>query len=103
MGQTRTQRLAKQIRDERGIKYTEALRIAQAEIAAEYADRNGTEGCADDPEGSSRHAYRLTVSSYHGIGVDRPDFRADENVYRCRACGDVFVAVDSEMEGRSDD
>lgn len=36
VGNTRTQRLAKQIRDERGVKYTEALRLAQAEIQAEH-------------------------------------------------------------------
>lgn len=40
MGHTRTQRLARQIRDEHSIKYTEALRIAQQQIAAEHAARD---------------------------------------------------------------
>lgn len=40
MGHTRTQRLARQIRDEQGVKYTEALRLAREQIDAEHADRN---------------------------------------------------------------
>jgi hypothetical protein len=43
MGHTRTQRLARQIRDERSIKYTEALRIAQQQISTEHET-------ASDPE-----------------------------------------------------
>lgn len=58
------------------------------------------ERCADAPEGDSRHDYRLKTSSFYQIGTDLPSFRKGENAYHCRVCGDVFVALDDEMEER---
>lgn len=55
-------------------------------------------GCEAYPEGSSRHAYRMTASSFYDVGRDHPDFRPGETTYRCRDCGDAFVVLDSEME-----
>jgi hypothetical protein len=54
-------------------------------------------GCAQLPEGDGRHDYRVTSSSYYGTGRDHPDRRDGQTTYRCRRCGDVFVALDSEM------
>lgn len=55
-------------------------------------------GCEVYTEGDSRHDYRITASSYYGTGIDHPDYRRGETAYRCRSCGDVFVALDDEME-----
>ena len=60
-------------------------------------------GCSVHPEGSSRHDYRITASSYCGTGLDHPDFRQGQTVYRCRGCGDVFVVLDSEMEAADEE
>lgn len=54
MGHTRTQRLARQIRDERGIKYTEALRLAEQQIDDEYAARDQRPASAAEQDGDDR-------------------------------------------------
>lgn len=53
--------------------------------------------CSPYPEGDGRHDYRKTASSYDRTGLDHPDYRDGETCWRCRRCGDVFVALDSEM------
>lgn len=54
--------------------------------------------CSPYPEGDGRHDYRMTASSHYGVGLDHSDYRAGETCWRCRRCGDVFVALDSEMQ-----
>lgn len=41
--------------------------------------------CSAYPEGSSRHDYRRITA------------RPGETAWKCRGCGDVFVALDSEV------
>jgi hypothetical protein len=53
--------------------------------------------CAWAPEGSPRHDYRITASSYYGTGLDHPDYQAGETCYRCRRCRDVYVVSDADM------
>lgn len=63
---------------------------------ARPADRDDFD-CSPYPEGDGRHDYRKTASSYDRTGLDHPDYRAGETTWRCRRCGDVFVALDEEM------
>lgn len=65
-------------------------------VEARPADRDDFD-CSPYPEGDGRHDYRKTASSYDGTGLDHPDYRDGETCWRCRRCGDVFVAPDSEM------
>ncbi|MER7280377.1 hypothetical protein ABT369_38670 [Dactylosporangium sp. NPDC000244] len=60
------------------------------------ADRDDFD-CSPYPEGDGRHDYRKTASSYDRTGLDHPDYRDGETTWRCRRCGDVFVALDEEM------
>lgn len=43
-------------------------------------------GCIAYPTGDGRHTYRRTTS------------RPGEQAWKCRSCGDVFVALDEEVE-----
>lgn len=65
-------------------------------VTVRPADRDDFD-CSPYPEGDGRHDYRKTASSYDQIGLDHPDYRAGETCWRCRRCGDVFVALDAEM------
>lgn len=70
--------------------------FARAWAEIRLADRDDFD-CSPYPEGDGRHNYRVTASSYYGTGLDHPDYQLGETCYRCRRCGDVFVALDSEM------
>lgn len=71
--------------------------VEAARVAARPAGGDDFD-CSVYPEGDGRHDYRITASSFYGVGLDHPDYRRGETCYRCRRCGDVFVARDSEME-----
>ncbi len=72
---------------------TEPESLDDADVRRDFAQL----GCEAYPEGSSRHAYRMTASSFYGVGRSHPDFREGETCYRCVECGDTFVVLDSEM------
>lgn len=65
-------------------------------VEARPADRDDFD-CSPYPEGDGRHDYRKTASSHDRTGLDHTDYRDGETCWRCRRCGDVFVALDSEM------
>lgn len=53
--------------------------------ATPFTEERDALDCSAYPEGSSRHDYRRTAS------------RPGEAAWKCRSCGDVFVALDSEV------